>query len=801
MAAIQIFAIDKAFEQRSYDLLSAAFDEFPKVDYLIITVPKGKNYHLNSLLNAMVRIIPKTHSTYPDELFVAHRDSILENFKVRAIQQSDLQDVKVMIANQNSPVHGGEKSIRLINEYFESGIDQTTLLKLHIYIVLVSDRIVGVSILRDEEDIEFLRANYDIEKFIHFNAFYRDEHARLIRFYLMPHFLPQTNTFLRESMRQSNKSCLYKVIYGNDSYQEDFSSCMANLLPIMARSHIEYSKGELESFEDNAPSQRVLEEQYNPERKGEPFSLLHINKKLTMHTKLNVANQIVVVGASDVAIAFLKELIYQPHMIFTNLILVSNKRNNNQSSALYKEGDICKLGLSTWVNTVTDETVCNIDRQENTIGLSNGSTISYDNLIITTGLEHTLSTTVNSFYTNICSSNTPPKGDIIVTGINIDSLSFIELHHNDPNVNSITLIENNIRDTVMIPESILDKIEQTIQQSPYNVKLIKSSIESVTTQHSINIKSLTLTTGEVLSNFSQIYGFCDKRIDPTTFRMMNDACLVLDKNLVINSQFSTNDSKIFAAGTCTRYARHYHTEQNSKRENSIAVGQKLAEIFMQNSDLQNKQICRLNPNGDLNQLPDIEDARVCDFGNVPLKQHGYLPNGFEVLCIHHSSEEDSARVISSSSGCGNMRCDIHLDLNGNVMKIFACRNDSEPLCVENLTKLFGLHERTIHNLKFRQDTKPCDLFEFLKTPSLKALFHDRFRNDLLTELYSIASESGLKAKITDTLSDMSLTENKRKEIHEFYSNSEIKTQVEDLITAWLHYNRNTLPMYAQPGVG
>jgi len=45
------------------------------------------------------------------------------------------------------------------------------------------------------------------------------------------------------------------------------------------------------------------------------------------------------------------------------------------------------------------------------------------------------------------------------------------------------------------------------------------------------------------------------------FLALNDACLVMDRRLVINTAHETNDPLIFAAGPLTKYSRHYRAEQ------------------------------------------------------------------------------------------------------------------------------------------------------------------------------------------------------------------------------------------------
>lgn len=791
VAAIQIFAIKDANAARSFDLLSAAFAQFVTVDYVIITVPKNKNSRVNSLLKSMVRVIPKTHSSFPHELFICHRDSILEDFAVRKIEQSDMQMLKNILANGNHPVFGSGNAMALVNEIFDNGVEKASQLRLHGFVVLVSEQVVGLAILRDEEDIEFLRGNFDIEKFLHWNSYYRHEHGRIRVFSLIPHFLPLANTFLREVMRLSGKSCLYKTVYQNES--DSYAACVGDLLPVSARKQVEYCEGELETFGENAPSRRTLEQQYPTKEKDEPFSLLHMNKKLTMFRKLPVQEQIVVVGASDVAISFLKELIYQPHLCFTNLVLVSNSRSESVDS-LYSEDDIIKLGLNTWVNVVHGF-VCELNREARYVALDNGTHITYDNLVIATGLEYTLSNRVNNFDTNLKTHDQFTAGkDVIITGLGLDSLSFIQEHHQQ--ARKITLITNGTRESTVLPQDCMDQILATIQAAPYNVKVLEGAIKTVKSLHNITIYEFELENGERVEVSGCVYGFCAKRINPVTFRMLNDACLVMDGQLVIDNKFRTSDENIYAAGSCTKYARHYHTDLHQSKFNSVAIGAQLAKTFMQVSSKIGYSLARLDPQGDLNSLPQIDQTRTTDFSRCALKTHcAKLPGGFELLNVRHVLEPVTTTISSQGE---RQTCEIGLDRNGNVVNILAIRQGGEALCCGNLERLFGLHEKTIHNLKFRMGKQPGDIFEFLKTPSLKAVYHDKF-DDLLLECKEILEEGGIEREIRESLSNIELTEEKRRELKEKFEASSMKGRVEDIVTAWLSFNRNHLPMYARPG--
>ena len=89
------------------------------------------------------------------------------------------------------------------------------------------------------------------------------------------------------------------------------------MVPVRKRGQIEYN---FDKLGINAPSERVLGPKYNYTM---PCALNHINRKLLLEPKVAINLRIVVVGASDLGIAFLEKLAFSPHLRFNNLILVS----------------------------------------------------------------------------------------------------------------------------------------------------------------------------------------------------------------------------------------------------------------------------------------------------------------------------------------------------------------------------------------------------------------------------------------------------------------------------------------------
>uniref|UniRef100_A0A4W3K0T3 Cilia- and flagella-associated protein 61 N-terminal domain-containing protein n=1 Tax=Callorhinchus milii TaxID=7868 RepID=A0A4W3K0T3_CALMI len=131
-------------------------DEYESRDYCVITVPHVVPEF--PLLKEFVRITPYSNTTLPHELYI---DGI--------------------------PIQA--------------------------FVAVVLDEIVGVAIVRNEEDIEYIRSHYNIEDFIYFNHHKREEHGHLYHFAVNPIFNHFSRHFLKEILRLSHKSCLYYPIH------------------------------------------------------------------------------------------------------------------------------------------------------------------------------------------------------------------------------------------------------------------------------------------------------------------------------------------------------------------------------------------------------------------------------------------------------------------------------------------------------------------------------------------------------------------------------------------------------------
>lgn len=72
-----------------------------------------------------------------------------------------------------------------------------------------------------------------------------------------------------------------------------------------------------------------------------------------------------------------------------------------------------------------------------------------------------------------------------------------------------------------------------------------------------------------------------KTVDYDAFRVINDAGLVYDSGLVIDTAFHTNDPSIWAAGPLTKFARRHHAGKWTHANfSSKEVGAQLAAALL-----------------------------------------------------------------------------------------------------------------------------------------------------------------------------------------------------------------------------
>lgn len=844
--SIQLFCIDERYEMRSCDFMPMAFSLFPNTDFCVLTAP-----HMVPefpLLQNFVRVTPRCPSTLPQELYIFHRSGLLKSFVVRPACTSDYEKVEKLVQT----IQLREKLLADLEQYsrFRRDADGT---EIQAFVAECQRQVVGVAIVRREEDIEYIRSHYNIEDFIYYNHHRREDHGHLHHFALNPIFNHLTKHFLKEILRLSHKTCLFYPLYPVYSSKEilgrhSLVCSLPAMVPVRARRQITYPK---ERLGINAPSDRVL-------AKREAYALCHINRKLTLEPKVTINARIVVVGASDVGFSFLETFAYCPHLRFNNLTLISPHGLPGEmapdplrdqmlpSSHCYSQEGYAKVSLRTAVNVIYGH-VTGLNRTQKVAIVNGKAQVPYDHLILCTGQQFqvpapTLADPEAGDNNENLPNNpdnrllvAPPKNlylvndeydaavalyraqhtmmkknkPIIVYGSNMAAYTCIQsLLALGVNGTQLVLVAPPNQEPAFDDGTVEEAVHRALQEAGVAIHVgYYLARWNNGTQVPEEITSASFTSANVpLSLECQaFFAFHKKGVNINAFKAINDSYLVYDGKLVIDASFHTNDVTIRAAGPLTKFKRHYHADQwthanfNSK-EIGIALATEMLRLF--------------DPTLERQITPPVEELNLIPLYRSPRLTGAILPGGYNYLDVTKPGLADTPD--QQLSLCHPIREISTGDSKDGYMKLIFNQYQAvekivcltkKPLPSSNLMCLYGVHQRALNNLLARYDEGLIkDFYDYFQEAWATSVFHDRFADfrDEIRELLISSPEDGqetLEEKVRSMVDEeVGLTDAQRQTVLEFYASSGNKRAVETRLLCFLSYNYYHLPMYAKPGM-
>ncbi|CDS40732.1 conserved hypothetical protein [Echinococcus multilocularis] len=301
------------------------------------------------------------------------------------------------------------------------------------------------------------------------------------------------------------------------------------------------------------------------------------------------------------------------------------------------------------------------------------------------------------------------------------------------------------------------------------------------------------------------FSFVNKKIDYTFFKAVNDACLVFDKQLVIDANFHTSDPCIRAAGPATKFRRIYYNDKYTHALfNSLEVGEKLGDAFLKEFD----------PSIEMPKTPDRDERHLLPTFKMPRVAYAMLPGGYTFLKIWEPGykknpllrlqEPEFGRSLvtgAAEKGTGYFRIQIN-EIN-RISRIICLSRRALP--ISNYVSLYSTHERAVNNLVARYDEGLIsDFYSFFDEPWAMALFHDRFE-ELKEEIHELgcnAREKGAVPLIDFIRAFQEPCEKISKEIFERIHYEHLskghKYEVEKKTISFVANNYDLLPMYAKP---
>ena len=302
---ITVFAMDESFESRSKDLLSKAFALYPDKEYAVITLPHTTPEF--PLLNYFTQAEPKPSSSFGHLVYLYHRDALLPSLTVRAATVLDASAVSALtstlvlsaeiaadFAAATGPVAEGEER------------------PMAAFVAECAGALVGVVLVKSTIDASELQGLYALEDFILFTEHKPSQHFELKTFVVNPIFGRSSRFMLKEVFRLLKKSCLYLRLYPSTPLPE----VLGEFVQVRPRRQITVSP----SLAAEVADLRGEAEYTRPTADG---ALFFLTRKLISEPKIVNNSRIVVVGASDAALAFLETLLTVPYLTFTNLFLLA----------------------------------------------------------------------------------------------------------------------------------------------------------------------------------------------------------------------------------------------------------------------------------------------------------------------------------------------------------------------------------------------------------------------------------------------------------------------------------------------
>jgi hypothetical protein len=296
--AVQLFCMDDQYEMRSIDLLPIVFQLFQNVDFIALTLPHFYPHY--PLLSHFTRISPREGKIVSQELYILHKCSLIHTLQVRLLKSDDVPMIEDLVQSLSAE----RLILEDVNNYVIAERDPLSkgATPIYAFVVELLQQIVGIVILRQEENVMYLRSHYNIEDYVLFDRHLPEEHMHLHHFLINPILAPHIKHILKESMRLSHCNNLYYPLPIGKHLTTNHSLTMAlhEMIPIKWRQQVAYPDG----LGPNASIKDVTA--IKPHA-----TLYHTNRKLSMEPKIPINTRIVCVGASDTILSFLEQLIFR----------------------------------------------------------------------------------------------------------------------------------------------------------------------------------------------------------------------------------------------------------------------------------------------------------------------------------------------------------------------------------------------------------------------------------------------------------------------------------------------------------
>ncbi|KAJ3321607.1 hypothetical protein HDV06_004022 [Boothiomyces sp. JEL0866] len=702
---VTMFCIDSEYAQYSIQFIQYAFTIFEDLEYCAMTLsPEYPDTPLTRQCSLVPSIPP-----CQDRMYITNR-YCGNTIDVCLASTQDVGNIYSLIENL--------ENIDNLKQSVEAQFNEKTH---KTYLAKYNKQIVGLIILQyinEEEGIGYLD-QFDIDRF--FDVKHKPIHDKysVAKYMIMnPLFENHTRYFCREVMRQLNLNCILYPRNLND--MNDYASkrtAIREFVPVKPRRTVQYP--------NNLRDGLLLHAEI-------PINLQLITMPLIFEPRMVINTRIVVVGASDVGIAFLDNLIY--------------------------------IAIDYYANIIQGETE-QLHRHEKNITLTDETILPYDYLILAPGLQYfakELDPQLESLNGVICVDQTTKRGidnalliqkenfgKVVIFGSSLQAYATVQ-HCLDIGIEGSRIYFIEPRQTVELAE---EKINEIISNQLRDAGVVHYQGYTYGQTQKLEGRLVGLTLMDKFNKKAIIGGvdlllYADKKsVDPRMHKTINNAHLVFDGALVIDKHFRTTDQYIFGAGPITKYSINEKTEWSLSMYNSKEVGERLAWVLLH-------LFC-----------PNLDPYTLCQRYEIhqftdSVKKFAILPGNlkyfhFNKPVLPHFQVEPKCRDLEITKE--DEFTNIHIDPNGYIQAFTYLGTRDIP--ISNLECLYSRHEKYFNRLiaRFDEGVIP-DFIPFFNENWALCMFHDRFPEFilasrtaglLLEETSKIMSDLDQEKKLTE----------------------------------------------------
>ena len=787
--AITLFTLDSQYEASAEAFLETAFTLYPNHDYCIITRPHTAGDLL--LLQNFTLVSPLQNSTFSHVLYLMHRFAVFgaDDLMVRRGKSGDTTGVRRLLQNSSDQA--------ATMDAFQNSLSNDTALANNpedvSFLAYVEGQVIACAVLNRKglspQNMASLREHFRMDTLLPTEYHCGNEHAILTHFVVNPFFTGQSRAILSEIMRLYRKSSLsYRLYPGQE------------LLPIASK---------FVQVQPHSLNQVVQREEARAKSPGSNFALYLLPQRLLSEPKIINNTRLVVIGASDVGLAFLERLMFVPYMNFSHIKLISTHgipegmaqgletvQDLLKKPSIYTKLNLEQLRLDASIQVIENKMVA-IDREAKCVVIpgeheDEEELVPYDFLIVTSGLsERTDGTLGYEEDTEL------PNGVIQCRG---DGLGNIEKSLRSAAADESqaplvvyggTAFALQCIEAALMSGVAASRISWVYPQPPEElsgIKLLWSGVTGKLDELGITVKSnlrlcslrkqgndlkaivckdsnapiMTSDEGDMLMSgsgasqedtialhvFAASTLLCASTpdVDADIFHAINDCGLVYDGRIVVDTHFCTIDKAIFSGGTIAKFSRRLRPKSNQEAYAPREVGAKLAAAVLE-------QVDPLASALDVNEkLPTFKLPRLCAY-----RFPGSLYYTMSNIAERPTPHETLITKIRSKGGDEMRYSWVTLDRHQRVSRILYI--GTERVEEKNLNRLVGCHEAFLNSLRHAYDDgKVLDMVEYFREPWADALYSHHFQEFVETCQQMVLHDDGVE-KVMKIVSDFKKSPN------------------------------------------